>query len=55
MSQWIISKGFVEEITLVPKDKRLFLAKGHIWQTLLDWMEKFKKLLAMKLKREGDT
>ena len=55
MSQWIISNSFIEEISLGLKGKRLWLAKGHIGQVLLDWTEKIKNFLTMKLKRGGDT
>jgi hypothetical protein len=54
MSQWIILKGFIEEITLGLKGKRLCLAKRHIRQVLLDWTKKFENFLAMKLKWGGD-
>jgi len=41
MSQWIIAKGFVEEITLGLKGKQLCFAKGHTEQIVFDWMENF--------------
>jgi len=44
MSQWIISKGFIEEITLGLKGKRPCLAKRHIRQVLLDWTKKKLKI-----------